>query len=183
MRNKLFIGSPRNWLVVFIKNSSEDERALHENVEYLSALLSVKPLHYELMHFEPSVRQSLRNLGTEPSAEGELVEQLHELLINRIIKLSKQAKFHRFAVVLNRNDFGSEYVFQRAVKSPIFSDEKFHPICWRSNFLAMTKRLECLGVQCGTCSTSLECKHSCLPQLLWLLFNKDKRVGKMLKKD
>ena len=165
------------WLVVFVKDEPDDKRALEGRTKWLEELLSKKPNTFTIAALSNNERADLKQIGDKKGVEGELSEKLNEILIDKIIRLKKDTKSQRVAVVLGRSDFGQEEAFLAALKDPLLSKEPYYVICWQRNFLSMTKKLGCLDLQCGVCSSMpCICEHSCFPKLLWLLFDRDERV-------
>ena len=178
---------PRNWLIIFVKNRLDDGRAVKNLVKRLEESLSKKsmPFSIEFLAFSDDERRRLKLTGAEKDVEWGVEEKINEVLINKIIELKKKAKPkpQRVAVVLSRSDIGSDEAFLAAVSDPLISNEPYYVICWWTNFLSLTKKLECLDFQCGTCLIAPNiCNHSCLPKLLWLLFDKSDAVKDELKK-
>jgi len=106
------------------------------------------------------------------------------LLVNKVIKLKKESKAHCVAVILSRKYFSSEDAFVSAISDITLNANPYYIICWRGDFLPMTKKLECpyFIYKCGACKNEINtCEHSCLPRLLWLLFDRDDHVRDLLR--
>jgi hypothetical protein len=178
---------PRNWLIVFVKDRLEDGRAVKNLVKRLEESLSKKSMPFSIEHLalNDDERKILKLAGAEKDVEWGAEERLNEVLINKIIDLKKKArpKPQRVAVVLSRSDIGSDEAFLAAVSDSLISNEPYYVICWWTNFLSLSRKLDCLDLQCGACSIApIICEHSCLTKLLWLLFNKNETVKDEIQK-
>jgi hypothetical protein len=176
----IYIGL-RKWLIIFVKEAPEDERVLKDFITRLEESLGKKSLFFDVKYFSKNEHTALKKVGTKVCADGELIEMINEALVNKVININKNPKYQRVAVILQRSDLGSDEAFQCVVDEPFFRTGTRYSICYLRNYVSMTKKLNCLSSRCGDClNTTNLCDHSCLPRLLWLLFDCDNRVKDIL---
>ncbi|MDR2570356.1 MAG: hypothetical protein LBD23_08685 [Oscillospiraceae bacterium] len=172
----------RKWLVVFVGNKPDDVIALESLIKRIEASLHINALPYIPVVLNENERELIKSVGSTLGVKGQLPEEISRTLTNRLIELKRENRVQRVAVIFARVDFSNDEVFTVAVNDSLFKTDEYQAFCWKRNFLSMSKKLMCIESRCGMCANQLEiCDHSCLPRLLWVLFNENSLIKNELK--
>lgn len=169
------------WLVAFVGGVETDPRALKTYIDSAVNMLSLPRPHYEIMEIPSDKTQAF---PTGKTVEHELSELFSDAVLNPLINKKKQIKATDAALVIFRNAFPDEEVFKETLRETRYESSIFHLACSWTDFLhGSDKRQDCYKRCCSECGEmGKSCSHSCLPRLLWLLFDKNDAVLQVVKK-
>lgn len=166
--------SKPSWLIFFL-GSGYDKDLLENNITKLSELSKKTPCPYTIAIYKWASDQ-IYNLLSKVRTRGEMVDVM-DMVINNIIKVKKAKNLRNaeIAIILNLKVFGGNpLALDEFVKNEYFYN--VHLMCFCEDFSILTQDARCFRNRCTNCGKHLEVAHSCLPKLLWLLFNKDDAV-------
>jgi hypothetical protein len=121
-----------------------------------------------------------RSFPTGFASANEIEEEFNEKVLNDLIVRKRKSNTNKVALIMERNAFPSDDIFESVVKQIRHDSSIYHLICSRGNFLDTGQRKKCYQFSCAKCAEAF-CEHSCLLRLLWVIFD-DKRVLNVLDK-
>ena len=158
---------PSKWLLLILgANSKVIESDINTNIIRASQITEQMPPEFEI--------QSLNISKTKLFPQGitsanEIQEEFNEKILNDLIDRKKRTNAAKVALIMERNAFPSDDVFEDVVKKINHSRSIYYLICSKGNFLETAKRKKCYRNSCDKCPET-HCEHSCLLRLLWVIF-------------
>jgi len=180
----MHIFKPPKWLIVFAdKSNGENIKHFLNLVGRFQEKLKVNILNnLTCRELEGDFQTPLGEFCKTMSGEGEARNLLDEFLMNEVVALKKREKCNKAAVVFTINQFANPDSYRAIIGDPYFDDTTFFCICSRRDFFVLNPKVDHVDKQCGNCPNNSNCGiHSCLPRLLWLVFERDNRVIEELK--
>jgi len=166
------IYKPSSWLLLILsKNAQGIKTDVETNLTRASQITGQDKPPYEVQFLDAS---KTREFPTGINVENEIEEEFNEKILNDLITRKKKSDNKKVALIMERNAFPSNDVFESVVKKIPHYDSIYHLICSKGNFLATEQRKKCYHMSCANCPEAL-CEHSCLLRLLWVIF-RDERV-------
>lgn len=171
------------WLVVFVggdERHGSDERAVKTYTERVAHIINTPPPRYEVMRIP---RAQVRSFPVGVTVKHELSERFSNVILNPLISTKRDIGATEAALVIFGNAFPNIEVYEATLRESQHDSSIFHLVCSWTDFLGgIDNRLSCYHQCCSACKKmGSSCKHSCLPRLLWLMFNKDDNVLQALR--
>jgi hypothetical protein len=163
---------PSGWLLLILGNNAQGIKTdVETNLIRAAQITEQDTPSYEVQLLDTS---KTRRFPTGFTSVNEIEEEFNEKVLNDLIIRKKKSNAKKVALIMERNAFPSDDIFESVVKKIDHDDSIYHLICSKGNFLETEKRKKCYSTSCAKCPDVL-CEHSCLLRLLWLIFE-DKRV-------
>jgi len=167
---------PSSWLLLILGDNAKDIKTdVETNLTRAAQITGQITPPYEIQFLDIS---KTKEFPTGVTFENEIEEEYNEKILNDLIIRKKESKDKKVALIMERNAFPSNDIFESVVKNINHDDSIYHLICSKGNFLATEQRKKCYSISCDNCPEAL-CEHSCLLRLLWVIFE-DKRVLNVL---
>ena len=167
---------PSKWLLLVLSKSKQQMKEdLVTNLIRAAQIIERDVPPYEIQFLSES---KIKMIPTGFTAVNEIEEEFNEKILNELIALKKKSSAKKVALIIERNVFPSDEVFESVIKQVKHDDSIYHLICTKRNFLDTKKRKECYTASCDKCPKDI-CEHSCLLRLLWVIFG-DERVLSVL---
>jgi len=161
------------WLLVFLGGSGDEEEHLKTYIDMARDIRELTPPKYKSIRFDTG---KTRAFPTGVPAKNELAELFSEAVINELIEKKRKFGAANVALIIAADAFPNLDVFKEVVQDSINDNDVYDLMCSSADFRKSEPRKKCYAHLCGGCGNLDGCLHSCLPRLLWLMFNKDERV-------
>ena len=169
---RLFL-KPSNWLLLILGTNSKDiEIDVNTNITRAAQIIGLNAPIYNIQFLNTS---KTKTFPTGITSVNEIEEEYNEKILNDLIIRKKKSNATKVALVMERNAFPSDDIFEDVVKKIKHNNSIYYLICSKGNFLATEERKKCYRNSCDRCSTIPICEHSCLLRLLWVMFE-DERI-------
>jgi len=163
---------PSGWLLLILGNNAQSIKTdVETNLTRAAQITKQNSPPYEIQFLDTS---KTRGFPTGVTSVNEIEEEFNEKVLNDLISRKKKSNAKKVALIMERNAFPSDDIFESVVKKINHDDSIYHLICSKGNFLETEKRKKCYRTSCAKCPEAL-CEHSCLLRLLWVIFE-DKRI-------
>ena len=170
-----FLFKPSKWLLLILGNSEYIRRDIDTNLTRAAQLIGKSPPPYEIESLDISKTREFP--AGEPSVN-EIEEEFNEKILNDLIVRKKKTGAMNVALIMERNAFPTDDIFEKVVRIVKHDDSIYHIICSKGSFIDTKKRKKCYITSCDKCMEPL-CNHGCLLRLLWVIF-KDTRALSVL---
>jgi hypothetical protein len=168
-----FFYRPSKWLLLILSENAERIKTdVETNLTRAAQIIEQDVPQYEVRFLDTS---KTKRFPIGVTSVNEIVEEFNAKVLNDLIVRKKKTNAKKVALIMERNAFPSEDVFESVVKQSRHDESIYHLICSKGNFLATEPRKKCYPNSCAKCSEEVLCVHSCLLRLLWVIFD-DKRV-------
>ena len=180
-----FFKSPK-WLLLILGGTDDTVRDIETNLERAAQIAECTLPNYEIEEFFKEKEEAETKLPIDKyahigtAAENVLEQEFNELILNNLIISKKKHKAAKVALIMFRNAFPETQTLEEIVKSIYHDENIYHIVCSNTTFINTKKRKDCYETSCDKCNNVKGCEHSCLIRLLWLMFDKDKRVLNVL---
>ncbi|MDR0443783.1 MAG: hypothetical protein LBH44_10285 [Treponema sp.] len=162
---------PSKWLLLFLGDNEYIQTDVVTNLTLAAEFAEKNVPKYELQVLDTS---KTKKIPTGIHIENEIIEEFSEKILNDLITRRKKAGAAKVALIMERNAFPSDDIFENIVRQVKHDDSIYHLICSKGNFLDAKQRKICYNISCDKCGLPF-CEHSCLLRLLWVIFE-DKRA-------
>jgi len=163
---------PSGWLLLILGDNARDIKTdVETNLIRAAQITKLDTPPYEVQFLDTS---KTRKFPTGVTSINEIEEEFNEKILNELISRKRKSNAKKVALIMERNAFPSNDIFESVIKMINHDDSIYHLICSKGNFLETEKRKKCYRTSCDKCPDAL-CEHSCLLRLLWLIFG-DKRI-------
>jgi hypothetical protein len=167
---------PSSWLLLILSNDTHGIKTdVETNLIRAAQITEQDTPEYEVQFLDIS---KTREFPRGFTSENEIEEEFNEKILNDLISRKKKSAAKKVALIMERNAFPTNEIFESVIKEINHDDSIYHLICSKGNFLETEQRKKCYRFSCAKCQEAL-CEHSCLLRLLWVIFE-DKRVLNVL---
>jgi hypothetical protein len=163
---------PSKWLLLILSRYEDCIKTdVETNLIRAAQIIERNVPPYEIQSLDTS---KTRRFPKGFTSVNEIEEEFNEKVLNDLIERKKRSNAKKVALIMERNAFPSDDIFESVVKQIRHDESIYHLICSKGNFLDTEQRKKCYHISCVKCPEAL-CEHSCLLRLLWVIFD-DKRV-------
>lgn len=160
-------------MLAFYGGRGDEERIVENHIKKVAEIITeIATPAYKIIR----IPQQDNDFPEGITFSSEITETFNEVILNKVIKEKKIMSCTHAIIILSRNAFPNNNVFEEVVKDSLKDELIYQMICTRGNFVDYEQRKKCYKRSCAQCNDLKDCEHSCLPRLIWVLFDKNNNV-------